>query len=96
MYKRQLYQEAFFQKWWRQQSKAKKFKVKELVNSGKLEFMYLSDMHDEATPHYTDLFDQTTLGHQFINDEFGNIPIVWQIDLFGHSAVHFYLLGAEV
>ncbi|PNX83164.1 lysosomal alpha-mannosidase-like protein [Trifolium pratense] len=30
---------AFFQRWWRQQSKAKKLKVKELVNSGQLEFM---------------------------------------------------------
>ncbi|WJX77074.1 alpha-mannosidase [Trifolium repens] len=27
---------AFFQRWWRQQSKAKKLKVKELVNSGQL------------------------------------------------------------
>lgn len=30
---------AFFQRWWRQQSPAMKFKVKELVSSGQLEFM---------------------------------------------------------
>lgn len=30
---------AFFQRWWRQQSPALKIKVKELVNSGQLEFM---------------------------------------------------------
>ncbi|XP_045793095.1 LOW QUALITY PROTEIN: alpha-mannosidase At3g26720-like [Trifolium pratense] len=89
---------AFFQRWWRQQSKAKKLKVKELVNSGQLEFINGGMcMHDEATPHYIDLIDQTTLGHQFIKDEFGKIPRVgWQIDPFGHSAVQAYLLGAEL
>ncbi|CAK8542739.1 unnamed protein product [Lathyrus sativus] len=89
---------AFFQRWWRQQSKAMKLKVKELVNSGQLEFINgAMCMHDEATPHYIDLIDQTTLGHQFIKDEFGKIPRVgWQIDPFGHSAVQAYLLGAEL
>ncbi|KAH7518968.1 hypothetical protein FEM48_Zijuj09G0227800 [Ziziphus jujuba var. spinosa] len=89
---------AFFQRWWRQQSKAMKLKVKELVNSGQLEFINGGMcMHDEATPHYIDLIDQTTLGHKFIKDEFGQIPRVgWQIDPFGHSAVQAYLLGAEL
>jgi len=32
--------QAFFQRWWRQQSEAMKIKVKDLVNSGQLEFMY--------------------------------------------------------
>ncbi|KAL5581468.1 hypothetical protein UlMin_013910 [Ulmus minor] len=89
---------AFFQRWWRQQSKAMKIKVKELVNSGQLEFINGGMcMHDEATPHYIDLIDQTTLGHEFIKNEFGQIPRVgWQIDPFGHSAVQAYLLGAEL
>ncbi|QCD97235.1 alpha-mannosidase [Vigna unguiculata] len=89
---------AFFQRWWRQQSKAMKIKVKELVNSGQLEFINGGMcMHDEATPHYIDLIDQTTRGHQFIKEEFGKVPRVgWQIDPFGHSAVQAYLLGAEL
>ncbi|KAI8030741.1 Alpha-mannosidase [Camellia lanceoleosa] len=89
---------AFFQRWWRQQSKALKTKVQELVNSGQLEFINGGMcMHDEATPHYIDLIDQTTLGHQFIKKEFGQEPRVgWQIDPFGHSAVQAYLLGAEL
>ncbi|KAI7750817.1 hypothetical protein M8C21_027635, partial [Ambrosia artemisiifolia] len=54
-------------------------------------------MHDEATPHYVGLIDQTTMGHMFINKEFGQKPRVgWQIDPLGHSAVQAYLLGAEV
>ncbi|KAJ6729120.1 ALPHA-MANNOSIDASE [Salix viminalis] len=89
---------AFFQRWWRQQSEAMKIKVKDLVNSGQLEFINGGMcMHDEATPHYIDLIDQTTLGHKYIKDEFGQLPRVgWQIDPFGHSAVQAYLLGAEL
>ncbi|KAL0351209.1 UNVERIFIED_CONTAM: Alpha-mannosidase [Sesamum radiatum] len=90
--------QAFFQRWWRQQSDTLKAKVKHLVNSGQLEFINGGMcMHDEATPHYIDLIDQTTLGHRFILDEFGKKPRVgWQIDPFGHSAVQAYLLGAEL
>ncbi|KAI7740719.1 hypothetical protein M8C21_023530 [Ambrosia artemisiifolia] len=89
---------AFFQRWWNQQSELLKSKVKELVNNGQLEFINGGMcMHDEATPHYVDLIDQTTMGHMFINKEFGQKPRVgWQIDPFGHSAVQAYLLGAEV
>lgn len=89
---------AFFQRWWRQQSETLKVKVKRLVDSGQLEFINGGMcMHDEATPHYIDLIDQTTLGHLFILDEFGKKPRVgWQIDPFGHSAVQAYLLGAEL
>ncbi|KAH9791608.1 alpha-mannosidase [Citrus sinensis] len=89
---------AFFQRWWRQQSKAMKVKVKGLVDSGQLEFINGGMcMHDEASPHYIDMIDQTTLGHWFIKDSFGKLPRVgWQIDPFGHSAVQAYLLGAEL
>ncbi|KAJ6837233.1 putative alpha-mannosidase isoform X1 [Iris pallida] len=91
-------EQAFFQRWWRQQSDTMKETVKGLVNSGQLEFINGGMcMHDEAAPHYIDMIDQTTLGHRFIKQEFGQIPrIGWQIDPFGHAAVQAYLLGAEV
>ncbi|KAL0379123.1 UNVERIFIED_CONTAM: Alpha-mannosidase [Sesamum radiatum] len=54
-------------------------------------------MHDEATTHYIDMIDQTTLGHQLLKSQFNKTPRAgWQIDPFGHSAVQAYLLGAEL
>ncbi|KAE9604237.1 putative alpha-mannosidase [Lupinus albus] len=91
-------EQAFFQRWWREQSEVVQNTVKQLVNSGQLEFINGGMcMHDEATTHYIDMIDQTTLGHRFLKEEFGVTPrIGWQIDPFGHSAVQAYLLGAEV
>jgi alpha-mannosidase len=91
-------EQAFFQRWWRQQSDMIKDIVKGLISTGRLELINGGMcMHDEATVHYIDMIDQTTLGHRFIKEEFGQIPrIGWQIDPFGHSAVQAYLLGTEV
>ncbi|KAL9241822.1 hypothetical protein vseg_015886 [Gypsophila vaccaria] len=91
-------EQAFFLRWWREQSEDMQDTVKDLVESGQLEFINGGMvMHDEATTHYIDMIDQTTLGHQFLKKEFGVTPrIGWQIDPFGHSAVQAYLLGAEV
>ncbi|CAM8986736.1 unnamed protein product [Rhodiola kirilowii] len=91
-------EQAFFQRWWRQQSEAMQSIVKQLVNSGQLEFINGGMcMHDEAAPHYIDMIDQTTLGHRYIKEQFGVTPrIGWQIDPFGHAAVQAYLLSAEV
>ncbi|PNT63561.1 alpha-mannosidase At3g26720 [Brachypodium distachyon] len=91
-------EQAFFQRWWRQQNDIIKDTIKGLLSSGRLELINGGMcMHDEATVHYIDMIDQTTLGHRFIKEEFGLIPrIGWQIDPFGHSAVQAYLLGAEV
>ncbi|XP_050232389.1 probable alpha-mannosidase At5g13980 [Mercurialis annua] len=91
-------EQAFFQRWWRNQREAMQQVVKQLVSSGQLEFINGGMcMHDEAVVHYIDMIDQTTLGHRFIKKEFGVTPrIGWQIDPFGHSAVQAYLLGAEV
>ncbi|XP_062197147.1 probable alpha-mannosidase At5g13980 [Phragmites australis] len=91
-------EQAFFQRWWRNQNDMIKDTVKGLISSGRLELINGGMcMHDEAAVHYIDMIDQTTLGHRFIKEEFGQIPrIGWQIDPFGHSAVQAYLLGAEV
>ncbi|KAI5069723.1 hypothetical protein GOP47_0016024 [Adiantum capillus-veneris] len=91
-------EQAFFQRWWREQTPRKQNIVKQLVNAGQLEFINGGwCMHDEATTHYIDMIDQTTLGHKYIKDQFGKVPRCgWQIDPFGHSAVQGYLLGAEL
>ncbi|KAL4634653.1 hypothetical protein ACB092_04G216100 [Castanea dentata] len=91
-------EQAFFQRWWNEQSEEIQSIVKKLISSGQLELInggYC--MHDEATSHYIDMIDQTTLGHRYIKDQFNVTPrIGWQIDPFGHSAVQAYLFGAEV
>ncbi|KAJ4728880.1 Alpha-mannosidase [Melia azedarach] len=91
-------EQAFFQRWWREQSPEVQNVAKQLVTAGQLEFINGGMcMHDEATSHYIDMIDQTTLGHRFIKQEFNVTPRVgWQIDPFGHSAVQAYLLSAEV
>ncbi|KAG0461842.1 hypothetical protein HPP92_020318 [Vanilla planifolia] len=91
-------EQAFFQRWWTEQDEATQEVVKKLVDSGQLEFINGGwCMHDEATVHYIDMIDQTTLGHRMIKKQFNKIPrIGWQIDPFGHSAVQAYLLGAEL
>ncbi|MCO5552104.1 hypothetical protein L7F22_005614 [Adiantum nelumboides] len=91
-------EQAFFQRWWREQTTRKQKIVKKLVNAGQLEFINGGwCMHDEATTHYIDMIDQTTLGHKYIKEQFGKVPRCgWQIDPFGHSAVQGYLLGAEL
>ncbi|KAL9270422.1 putative alpha-mannosidase [Drosera capensis] len=86
------------QRWWVRQDKKVQEKVLILVDSGQLEFVNGGwCMHDEATTHYIDMIDQTTLGHRFIKQQFNKTPCAgWQIDPFGHSAVQAYLLGAEL
>jgi len=91
-------EQAFFQRWWRQQDAARQAQVKRMVQSGQLEFTNGGwCMHDEAAPHYIDMIDQTTLGHKFLMEEFGVSPRTgWQLDPFGHSSTQAALLSAEV
>ncbi|GMH06556.1 hypothetical protein Nepgr_008396 [Nepenthes gracilis] len=91
-------EQAFFHRWWATQDKKMQEEVRKLVDVGQLEFVNGGwSMHDEATVHYIDMIDQTTLGHWFIKEQFNKTPRAgWQIDPFGHSAVQAYLLGAEI
>ncbi|KAJ4981597.1 hypothetical protein NE237_032434 [Protea cynaroides] len=91
-------EQAFFQRWWAEQTEETQEQVRKLVDSGQLEFINGGwCMHDEATCHYIDMIDQTTLGHRIIKKQFNKIPRAgWQIDPFGHSAVQAYLFGAEL
>jgi len=91
---------AFFSKWYNDQSPSKKSNIQKLVRNGQLEFINGGwCMHDEASTHYIGMIDQTTLGHDFIKENFGVefIPRVgWQIDPFGHSSTQGAFLSAKV
>lgn len=90
---------AFFARWWDQQPETKKTSVKKLVKTGQLEFINGGwCMHDEASPNYVAMIDQTTRGHQFLKKHFGEDACpkgTWQIDPFGHSNTQAWLLGSE-
>jgi len=92
-------EQAFFQRWWHEQSAGVKAVVKQLVKEGRLDLSVNGGwcMHDEATPHYSAMVDQTAYGHQLLMNEFGVSPrIGWQIDPFGHSATQGSLLSQGV
>ena len=90
---------GFFARWWDEQPDDRRNVTKALVASGQLEFINGAwCMHDEASPFYTEMVDQTTRGHQFLKKNFGETAIprgTWQIDPFGHSNTEAWLLGAE-
>ena len=49
---------AFFSRWWAEQSEAKKSEVRDLVTTGRLEFINGGwCMSDEATPTYSDVIE---------------------------------------
>nr|CAD7432640.1 unnamed protein product [Timema monikensis] len=88
--KRFIYVEtAFFWKWWMDQHDFVKHSVRNLVNSGQLEFIGGGwSMNDEATTNYQSIIDQFTWGLRKLNESFGECArphVGWQIDPFGHS-----------
>jgi len=91
-------EQAFFQRWWEEQSEVKQTQVRSLVASGQLEFVNGGwCMHDEASPSYIDMIDQTTLGHRLIMEQFGVAPkATWQIDPFGHSGFQASMLSSPL
>ncbi|CEG47425.1 lysosomal alpha [Plasmopara halstedii] len=92
-------EQSFFQRWWHEQGSEVRNVVKQLVREGRLDLTVNGGwcMHDEATPHYIAMVDQTSYGHQLLMDEFGISPrIGWQIDPFGHSATQGSLLSQGI
>ncbi|CAH8671029.1 unnamed protein product [Schistosoma curassoni] len=83
---------VYFYKWWLVQSNEIKHLVKNLIQSGQLQFALGGwSMADEATVYYSDAIDQLTYGHIILKQLFGECgrPLVaWQIDPFGHSRDH--------
>lgn len=90
---------GFFARWWEEASDVKRDNARKVVANGQLEFINGGwCMHDEAAPLWTEMVDQTTRGHQFLQKNFGKTAIprgTWQIDPFGHSQTQAWLLGAE-
>ena len=89
--KRFVYAEmAFLHRWWLEQDNATQERVRTLVADDRLQFVSGGwCMNDEATTHYSAIIDQMSLGHSFIEAEFGahaRPRVAWQIDPFGHSA----------
>ncbi|XP_050428078.1 lysosomal alpha-mannosidase-like [Adelges cooleyi] len=80
---------AFFWKWWEKQNEETQATVKDLVSSGRLEFIGGAwSMNDEANANYISIIDQFTWGLRKLNDTFGECGrphIGWQIDPFGHT-----------
>jgi alpha-mannosidase len=58
--------QAYFTKWWKEQTTATKSEVTKLAAAGQLDFVnggYVQ--HDEASAHYVAMIDQTTKGHRW-------------------------------
>jgi len=58
--------QAFFVRWWREQSDDTRETVRELVRDGRLDFVNGGWVqNDEAASHYVGMIDQTTRGHRY-------------------------------
>ena len=90
-------EQAFFVRWWQEQDKAMKSKVKGLVQRGQLMFVDGGwSQHDEGCLHYSTMIDQSTLGSSFLATELGVVPTIgWHMDPFGHTSTQAALLSAE-
>ena len=88
---------GFFARWWDEAPVSKQQRMAAVIESDQLEFINGGwCMHDEATPTFIEMTDQTTRGHQFIYKHFGKKPRgTWSIDPFGHTNTQAWLLGYD-
>jgi alpha-mannosidase len=67
---------GFFARWWEQQPEARRNLTRTLVHEGRLEFINGGwCMHDEASPLWVPMVDQTTRGHQWLVKNFGKTKV---------------------
>ena len=76
-------EQAFFQRWVEEASPAQNAAMAAAVASGQMVFLNGAwAMHDEASPSYVDMIDNTALGHRLIAEQFGVAALptaTWQI-----------------
>ena len=91
-------EQAFFQRWYEEQTEDMKNVVRSLVKDKQLIFVDGGwAQHDEGCLHFTTMIDQTTFGSQFLMEEFGITPSIgWHLDPFGHTSTQASLLTADV
>lgn len=59
--------QAFFTRWWDEQSAATQTLARRLVSEGRLGFVNGGWVqHDEAAAHFVAMIDQTTRGHRWV------------------------------
>ncbi|KAJ8607976.1 hypothetical protein CTAYLR_008233 [Chrysophaeum taylorii] len=88
---------GFFARWWDEANEFKRERARTLARNGQLEFINGGwCMHDEASPTWDEMVDQTTRGHQFLLQHLNATPRgTWQVDPFGHTNTQAWLLGYE-
>jgi len=65
----------FFAAWFRRQSKSVQSRVRKLIAQGRMEIVNGGWVqHDEATPLFGEMIDQTTRGHMWLKKHLGVIP----------------------
>ncbi|CAF3772610.1 unnamed protein product [Rotaria sp. Silwood1] len=86
---------SFLSLWWDQASSDQRQLFKKFINNKQLEIVTGGwVMNDEANTHYFAMIDQLIEGHQFIENNLGNITLQsgWANDPFGYSPTMAYLL----
>lgn len=65
-------EQGFFQRWWHTQTNATQAMTRRLVANGQLAFVGGGwTQHDEGCTTYREMIDQMTIGHRFLEREFG-------------------------
>ncbi|UJR15510.1 hypothetical protein I4U23_002451 [Adineta vaga] len=86
---------SFLSLWWDQATNDQRQLLKKFLQNKQLEIVTGGwVMNDEANTHYFAMLDQLIEGHQFIEQNLGNITIEnsWANDPFGYSPTMAYLL----